>query len=112
MTDRQSAFLAAYLGEARGNAKLAATVAGYSWPAKQGPRLTTFPEIAEAIRVGREREARKWEERWEAELRAQDEEFEAEIEREWQSKPDWYRLGFPPPSKRRGRRRACRDRAT
>jgi phage terminase small subunit len=49
MTDRQRAFLAAYLGESRRNATHAATTAGYAWPDKQGGRLTTFPEIAAVI---------------------------------------------------------------
>jgi phage terminase small subunit len=96
MTPRQTLFLVAYLASPRGNAKLAATVAGYAWPARQGPRLTTFPEIAEAIRAGRERQTRERLQRWAADRRAREKRLEAEIEREWQSMPAWYRLGSCP----------------
>ena len=63
MTDRQRAFLVAYLAGGWGwrrNATNAAASAGYAWPAKQGPRLTTFPEIAAEIRATDERLAAEW----------------------------------------------------
>lgn len=50
LTLRQEKFVAAYLGEANGNATRAARLAGYRQPAKQGPRLLKKAEIA--ARVG------------------------------------------------------------
>jgi hypothetical protein len=52
LTDRQARFVKAYLfGGGRGgfSATRAAEAAGYAWPAKQGPRLLTFPAVNEAI---------------------------------------------------------------
>jgi len=52
MTERQRRFLDLYLSGRPGvcaNATRAAEAAGYAWPGKQGPRLTTFPEIAAAL---------------------------------------------------------------
>jgi phage terminase small subunit len=57
MTDRQRAFLDAYLAGRRRNATRAATAAGYAFPDKQGPRLTHFPAIAAEIRAANERRA-------------------------------------------------------
>jgi hypothetical protein len=43
LTPRQRLFCEAYA--TRGNATRAATIAGYAWPGKSGPRLTTFPAV-------------------------------------------------------------------
>ena len=45
-TPRQRQFVALYLGKAKGNATLAATMAGYRWPGVAGPRLLTDGRIA------------------------------------------------------------------
>ena len=55
MTDRQRAFVAAYL--TRGTraylcATRAAAAADYRWPDKQGSRLMTFPIVKAAIDAG------------------------------------------------------------
>jgi hypothetical protein len=52
LTDRQRAFVAFYLGEARFNATRAAALAGYSprTARTQGSRLLTNPGVGEAIR--------------------------------------------------------------
>ena len=52
LTDRQEAFVELYISGPRGvqfNATRAAEAAGYAWPGKQGPRLLTFPEVAELV---------------------------------------------------------------
>ena len=53
LTDRQRRFVDLYVrpeGEDGGdNATRAAGEAGYAWPAKQGPRLLTFPAVGDAI---------------------------------------------------------------
>ena len=51
MTDRQRAFLDAYLADPRRNATRAAAAAGYAWPDKQGPRLLSMRVPGEAIRA-------------------------------------------------------------
>jgi hypothetical protein len=55
LTARQERFVKVYLYGPRGvgyNPTRAAEVAGYRWPAKQGPRLTTFPSVHAAIDEG------------------------------------------------------------
>lgn len=52
MTDRRATFIELYVsGEPpiRFNATRSAEAAGYTWPAKQGPRLMTIPEVAERV---------------------------------------------------------------
>ena len=52
LTGRQKAFVELYISGPRGvqlNATRAAEAAGYAWPGKQGPRLLTFPEVAEIV---------------------------------------------------------------
>jgi hypothetical protein len=54
LTPRQARFVEAYIvgdGGRGMNATRAAEAAGYRWPSKQGPRLMTFPAVAEAIRA-------------------------------------------------------------
>ena len=70
MTDRQRRFLEALLSgprSVRSNATRAAEAAGYAWPGKQGPRLMTHPEIAEAIRIDLEEHRERLFERTRAE---------------------------------------------
>lgn len=50
---KRAAFVAAYLGEARGNGALAARMAGYRSPTVEASRLLTFAEVAEAVAAGR-----------------------------------------------------------
>lgn len=45
ITERQRAFIEAYLGDARGNASEAARVVGYKWPSKVGPALVYHPMV-------------------------------------------------------------------
>ena len=45
LTERQRAFIEAYLGDARGNASEAARVVGYRWPSKVGPELVYHPLV-------------------------------------------------------------------
>ncbi|GAC1474360.1 MAG: hypothetical protein NVSMB9_24590 [Isosphaeraceae bacterium] len=74
MTDRRRRFLEAYLSGPRGiggTATRAAEHVGYAWPGKQGPRLTTFPEVAAAITA--EVERRVGEMRRESRRRAREE---------------------------------------
>ncbi len=52
LNDRQKAFARALLTDRRWSATAAARVAGYPWPAKQGPRLLTFPAVAAVVGVG------------------------------------------------------------
>lgn len=54
LTDKQHAFVAAYLGTAERNATEAARLAGYKQPNQQGPRLLVNVGIAEAIAAWRE----------------------------------------------------------
>ena len=49
LTHKQELFVAAYLGEAKGNASEAARIAGYKQPQVQGPRL--LHNVAIAARV-------------------------------------------------------------
>lgn len=52
MTERQQRFVEAFLDRSSAGylcATRAAAVAGYAWPGKQGPRLMTMPEVAEAV---------------------------------------------------------------
>jgi hypothetical protein len=52
LTDRQGQFVELYTSGPRGvqlNATRAAEAAGYAWPGKQGPRLLTFPGVAERV---------------------------------------------------------------
>lgn len=53
-TDRQRAFIEAFLWDARGNATEAARMVGYRWPSKVGPALVYHPLINPIInaRVG------------------------------------------------------------
>ena len=55
MTERQFLFNEAYLfgeGRARFNATRGAEAVGYKGPAKQGPRLPTFPLVAFWVEAG------------------------------------------------------------
>ncbi len=55
LTERQSRFVELYLhgpDRVRLVATQAARAAGYAWPAKQGPRLMTFPHVLAAIEAG------------------------------------------------------------
>jgi hypothetical protein len=55
MTERQTRFVELYLNGPPGvcyNATRAAEAVGYRWPAKQGPRLRTFPDVSCAIETG------------------------------------------------------------
>ena len=57
-TERQSRFVEHFLHGPDGVrlvATQAARAAGYAWPAKQGPRLLTFPHVLAAIDAGFER---------------------------------------------------------
>ena len=54
LTDKQHAFVAAYLGQAERNATEAARLAGYQKPNQQGPRLLVNVGIAQAIAEWRE----------------------------------------------------------
>lgn len=47
---KQEEFIAAYLGEAKGNATEAARIAGYKHPHSQGPRLLENVEIASRVK--------------------------------------------------------------
>ena len=49
LTTRQELFVAAYLGDAHGNATEAARIAGYKQPQSQGPRLLQNVEIAARV---------------------------------------------------------------
>ena len=102
MTDRQRAFLVAYLADPRRNATRAAASAGYAWPAKQGARLKTFPGVAEAIRAEDERYERERKARWKQDARAAAAQYRRSI-------PEWDRKGLPRPKGSRGRyrRRRC-----
>ena len=58
LTERQSRFVELFLHGPDGVrlvATQAARAAGYAWPAKQGPRLLTFPHVVAAIDAGLER---------------------------------------------------------
>lgn len=62
MTERQAKFLDFYLHGPRGvayNATRAVEAAGYAWPGKQGPRLSTHPEVAAACDAHVERVRRE-----------------------------------------------------
>ena len=50
LTGKRSAFVAAFVGEARGNATQAARIAGYAHPGQEGHRLLKIAEIADAVR--------------------------------------------------------------
>lgn len=50
LTTKQKMFVDAYVGEARGNATKAASIAGYAIPKQQGSENLAKPVIAEAIR--------------------------------------------------------------
>lgn len=50
LTEKQSAFIAAYLGEARGNATEAARIAGYSRPMQEGYRLLRNADISARVK--------------------------------------------------------------
>ena len=50
LTKKQSDFIAAYLGEARGNATQAARIAGYAKPAEQGYENLRKPHIASRVK--------------------------------------------------------------
>lgn len=50
LTIKQEAFIAAYLGEAKGNASEAARIAGYSKPAEQGYENLRKPQIASRVK--------------------------------------------------------------
>lgn len=55
LTERQRAFVAGFLDRGgRGflNATRAAKAAGFAWPGKAGPRLTTYPTVHRAIEAG------------------------------------------------------------
>jgi hypothetical protein len=54
LSDKQHAFVAAYLGKAEQNATEAARIAGYKHPNQQGPRLLVNVGIQEAIAAWRE----------------------------------------------------------
>src|SRR4051794_23424083 len=54
LSDRQEAFLAAYLGDAGRNATKAAELAGYRHPMQQGHRLLRNAEIQQAIQAWRD----------------------------------------------------------
>lgn len=54
LTAKQLAFVAAYVGAARGNASEAARIAGYVHPGQQGFRLLKNVQIDSAIQVWRE----------------------------------------------------------
>lgn len=54
MTPQRVAFVAAYIGEARGNASEAARIAGYKHPGQEGHRLLKNDEIASAIQEWRD----------------------------------------------------------
>ena len=59
LTKRQSRFVELFLHGPHGVrliATQAARAAGYAWPAKQGPRLLTFPHVLAAIDAGFELE--------------------------------------------------------
>lgn len=49
LTTRQELFIAAYLGEAKGNATEAARIAGYKHPRQQGSRLLANADIAARV---------------------------------------------------------------
>lgn len=51
LTLKQEAFVAAYLGQANGNATEAARIAGYAQPNQQGPRLLVNVGIASRVRA-------------------------------------------------------------
>ena len=48
---KREKFIAAYLGEANGNASEAARIAGYKQPHSQGPRLLENAEISSRVRA-------------------------------------------------------------
>lgn len=48
-TEKQRRFLAAYLGEANGNATKAARIAGYAWPMQAGGKLVEKCWFLEAV---------------------------------------------------------------
>lgn len=50
LTTKQSEFIAAYLGEARGNATEAARLAGYARPMQEGYRLLRNADIAARVK--------------------------------------------------------------
>lgn len=52
LTDRQRRFVELYADgptPLRFNATRSAEAAGYAWPDKQGPRLTTFPAVVAEV---------------------------------------------------------------
>lgn len=54
LSDKQHAFVAAYLGKAERNATEAARIAGYKHPNQQGPRLLVNVGVSQAIADWRE----------------------------------------------------------
>jgi hypothetical protein len=81
LTERQARFVALYLDGPHRGATRAAAAAGYAWPAKQGPRLLTFPAVAAVVREGREPQRRERE----AEFQRRLAERLAEERRRWRS---------------------------
>src|SRR5262249_5533905 len=79
LNDRQQAFCAAYA--TRSNATRAATLAGYRWPSKQGPRLTTFPAIKVVL---------------EAQYEHQMDELNLELRREQEERARAWAAAWPP----------------
>lgn len=59
MTPQRVAFVAAYIGEARGNASEAARIAGYKHPGQEGHRLLKIAEIEQAVRAWRDEVKRR-----------------------------------------------------
>lgn len=53
LTEKQRRFVEAYTGEAQGNATRAATLAGYTHPTTQGPRMLENVGVASAIEAAR-----------------------------------------------------------
>jgi hypothetical protein len=56
MTEKQEAFITAYLGPARLNATKAARIAGYAWPDKQGSVVARHPDVKPIL----DREVERW----------------------------------------------------
>ena len=74
LTDRQTRFVELYVSGPRGvahNATRAAEAAGYAWPAKQGPRLMTFPGVAAVMRARVDAQCARIRAEWRARLRAE-----------------------------------------
>lgn len=69
MTEKQAAFVKAFLGAAEYRASPAARMAGYRWPDKVGWQLLRHPKIAPAIEAEAAADHPSWS-AWDAEVKA------------------------------------------